>query len=80
MIPNQQKEPPKLVEYFVICGVRQSDLVDYVGELSRKGLVESDFTAAALATSGFAPHVVSAHPGEKPEFPLSADFADVDFA
>jgi len=75
MFSSKQKEIPSLIEYFVICGVRQSDLVDYTDELT--DLKESDFTATALRRKGLIPQIISMHPEEKPNFPLSPNFVDV---
>ena len=77
MEAKNHDESPRLIEYIVLCGVKQSALVDYVSKLEESAMI-AGLSKEALTKNGLTPQVLSLHPNaEKPDFPLSPNFVDV---
>ena len=72
----RSNEPPKLIDYIGLCGIRQDQLVDYVINLSPSEL-SNRLNKDSLYSQGLRPQIISMHPKEKPDFPLSPNFIDV---
>lgn len=71
------EDPPRLIEYMVLCGVKPGNLVDYLAQLDDSALA-GGLTKEALKQYGLVPEVLSMYPQtEKKSFPLSPNFADV---
>ncbi len=70
-------DPPRLIDYVILCGVKQDSLVDYVATLEESTLA-AGLSREALRRNGLVPEVLSVYPPtEKRSLPLSPNFADV---
>jgi len=76
---KNSEEPPKLIEYIVTCGARQTALVDYISKLDENSfLFTAGLAKEILAKNGIFPEITSQYPlNEKPDFPLSPHFPHV---
>ncbi len=73
----EEKETPLLLEYIVMCGVKQDKLLNYILALDDNNLDEG-LHKDSLQQNGFVPEILSVCPPiSKPAFPLPDFFVDV---
>ncbi len=79
MLLDKMERVPLLIEYFVTCGIRQKELLDYIekAEESKTPLMTA-LQNETLKKSKLEPEVTSRYPPvEKPSFPFPGDLQNV---